>query len=142
VTSRRAWARRLWEEQPGLHRGYRVDVLTAIAMAAALILGGRQRTVAVAWGTLNANGGPVLWGSVFAACAVVLVLATFVSGRAMMLALWVAAVPYALLGWWFADSVLSEPSASFVSVIFCVRTTFMHLSRGEAYRVGTAGPGS
>jgi hypothetical protein len=133
--------RQLWEEQPGLHRGYLVDVLTAVAVACALILGGRARTVAVAWQTLNESGGPVVWGAVFACVAGLLVAATFVSGRAMMAALWVTAVPYALIGSWFLHGALTEPSASFLGTILCFRAAIMHLSRGDAYRAGPAGPG-
>lgn len=128
------WIRQLWLEQPGLHRGYLVDVVTAIVIGLALILGGRQRTVAVAWSTLNANGGPLLWGSVFVAIAGVLIAATFVSNRAMMIALWIAAIPYALLGYWFLDiAMFHEPSASFVGGLLCTRAAVMHISRATAY---------
>src|SRR3954451_19948815 len=114
VGSRRGWIKRLWVEQPGLHRGYLVDVLTAILMACALILGGQARTRAVAWSTLNDNGGPLLWGTGFSVVAVLLIAATFGSGRAMMIALWIAAAPYALIGWWFFQTAaFEEPSASF-----------------------------
>jgi hypothetical protein len=134
VASRRGWIRRLWEEQPGLHRGYIVDVFTAVLAACALFLGGRARTRAVAWSTLNDNGGPLLWGTVFAAVAVLLIAATFISGQAMMVALWAAALPYALVGWWFFQTAaFEEPSASFFGALLCFRAAFMHLSRGAAY---------
>lgn len=111
-----------------------MDTVTAIAVGLALILGGRERTVAVAWQTLNASGGPLLWGIVFASMAAVLVVATFISGIAMMIALWIAAVPYALLGYWFLDmAAFHEPSASFVGGLLCVRAAFMHVSRATAY---------
>lgn len=121
-------------EQPGLHRGYLVDTLSAIVIGLALILGGRERTVAVAWRTLNDSGGPLLWGSVFIAMAGVLIVATFISHRAMMVALWGAAVPYALLGYWFLDvAAFHEPSASFVGGLLCARAAIMHISRATAY---------
>lgn len=112
-------------------------------MACALIFGGRDRTVAAAWQTLNANGGPLLWGSVFAGTAAALVIATFVSGQAMMFALWIAAMPYALLGWWFFRvAAFVDDSASYVGAILCFRAAIMHISRGDAYRVGPRGASS
>lgn len=126
----------LWKEQPGLHRGYLVDVVTAVMMAAVLLLGGRERTVAPVWRTLNDNGGPELWGTVFAGVATLLILATFLSGRAMMFALWASAVPYALVGWWFLSVALIEPTASFIGVVYSFRAAATHMFRAEAYRVG------
>jgi hypothetical protein len=134
------WVRRLWAEQPGLYRGYIVDVVTAVVVGLALVLGGRQRTVAVAWRTLNESGGPVLWGSVFLACAILLIAATFFSRRVLWLTLWVAAVPYALIGSGFLFGALTEPTASFLGALLCFRTAFMHLSRAEAYRAGSSVP--
>jgi hypothetical protein len=143
LSDRRSWAYELWHQQPGLHRGYLVDTTTAVLMACALILGGRARTRAVAWGTLNDNGGPLLWGTVFAAAAVLLIAATFVSGQAMMAALWFAAAPYALIGWWFFQTAaFEEPSASFVGALICLRAAVMHISRAEAYRAGVQGASS
>lgn len=128
----------LWQQQPGLFRGYIVDVATACVFSVALIVGGRQRTVAPAWKTLNENGGPQLWGIVFAVIAASLIVALFLSGRMMMLALWLAATPYGLLGWWFFASALTEPSASFIGAILCFRAAIMHTSRADAYRAGPA----
>lgn len=134
---RRQWVRELWQEQPGLHRGYIVDVVTAVAIATALIAGGYQRTAAAAWGTLNNSGGPVLWGAVFAAVAAVLLIATLISGRAMMCALWLAAILYALMGWWFLQNALPhESTVSFVATIMQFRAAATHVFRGEAYRAG------
>lgn len=132
----RGWAHTLWREQPGLHRGYVVDVLTSTALGLTLILGGRHRAVAPVWGTLNESGGPVLWGVVIVSTAVLLVLATFLSPRSMVIALWISAIPLALIGWWFLASALSEPTASFVGAVYSFSTAFMRLSRAEAYRVG------
>lgn len=134
--TRRAWARKLWDEQPGLHRGYVVDFFTAVIVGLALILGGRARTVAVAWRTLNENGGPVVWGIVFLACAGLLVAGTFV-GRGMMIALWITAIPYAMLGTWFLIGALTEPSASFLGGILCFRAAVMHMSRSLSYWAGS-----
>jgi hypothetical protein len=134
------WVRQLWREQPGLHRGYVVDVLTAITVACALILGGRDRTVAVAWRTLNESGGPVVWGSVFALCAIALIAATFMSAPAMTIALWASAMPYGLVGTWFLHAALTEPSASFFAAILCIRAALMHVSRGVAYYSGSMVP--
>ena len=123
-----------------MHRGYVVDVLTATALAVALAVPGYQRTVAPVWETLNASGGPVLWGLMFAALAVVLLVAIFMGGRAMMGALWLAAVLYALMGWWFLQNALpGESTVSFVGAIMQFRAAIMHLSRGEAYRTGPRG---
>jgi hypothetical protein len=138
VRARRQWARVLWSEQPGLHRGYVVDVTVAVLVAVALIGGGRQRTVAVAWRTLNESGGPELWGSVFAAGAALLILATFVSGKAMMVALLVTAVPYGLMGTWFLQGALAEPSASFLGAILCFARAVTHVTRGASYWAGPA----
>ncbi len=130
--------RRLWAEQPGLHRGYLIDVFTAVAVALALILGGRDRTVARVFATLNESGGPVAWGLGFAAVAALRVAATFVSGRAMMLALWAGAACYGLLGSWFLQAALSESTASFIGVVYSFYVAGVHLSRGDAYRAGPA----
>ena len=138
MRANRAWFRQLWREQPGLYRGYLVDVVTAIAIGTALVLGGRQRTVAVAWRTLNENGGPTLWGVVFLTMAALLIAATFTAGRTMMFVLLLAAAPYGLLGTWFLVGALTEPSASFIGALLCFRAAYMHVSRAAAYWVGPA----
>src|SRR4051794_33800769 len=59
MTRDRAWFLDLWSAQPGLRRGYLLDLALAVSIGAVLLIGGRERTTAAAWATLNLNGGPL-----------------------------------------------------------------------------------
>ena len=138
---RRAWFRRLWAEQPGLRRGYLMDVATALLMGSLLIIGGRDRTTAASWATLNANGGPIVWGVVLAALGAALIAATFWRPGAVVVVLVVLAGFYGLLALWFLQSALPvESGSSFVAAVFASRDAGMHLSRAWAYREGPERP--
>lgn len=133
--SRRSWFRQVWVESPGLHRGYIMDVLTAFTIGVLLIVGGRARTVAPAWGTLNDSGGPLLWGAVLIGLGVVLVAATFWRPAAVVAALCLLTMFYWLLALWFLRSAWPvETGASFIGAVLMARAGIMHLSRAWAYR--------
>lgn len=134
-SSRRSWFRQVWVDQPGLHRGYIMDVLTAFTIGALLIVGGRRRTVAPAWDTLNASGGPLLWGAILIGLGAVLVAATFWRPAAVVAALAVLTMFYWLLALWFLRSAWpAATGASFIGAVLMTRAGIMHLSRAWAYR--------
>lgn len=126
----------LWERQPGLFRGYLADVITALSLGTLLIVGGYQRTHAPAWGVVNANGGPVVWGAVFLTGGALLVLASATPNLLMVVTLWLLALMYLVLALSFLVSVLSDPTGtgSFIGALLAGRASFMHVSRAQAYR--------
>lgn len=131
--------RGLWSEQPGLFRGYLVDVATAAVLGTLLIVGGRQRASARAWAVINDYGGPVVWGTFLLALAVVLAVAGLASTTAMYGALVGGAFVYLLFALFFGAAALADDHASFFGAVMCARAALMHLSRATAYREGPHG---
>lgn len=130
----RAWFAQVWGEQPGLHRGYVVDVVTAALIGVVLVVGGRDRTQAPAWDTLNASGGPLMWGVVLLVLGALLVTATFWRTTAVVSVLVMLTAYYWLVAWWFLISALpAATGSSFVGAILTARAGVMHLSRAWAY---------
>lgn len=109
-----------------------MDVTTALALGVLTIVGGRGRTTGPAWDTLNASGGPLVWGVVLVVLAGVLVAATFWRPGAVLAALVALAIVYGLVGWWFFVSAIPG-GASFWGAVLCARAMGMHLSRAWAY---------
>lgn len=129
----------LWTAQGGLHRGYLMDVVTALFIGAHLVCSGRARTRAPAWATLNASGGPVVWGAILLGLGAALILAACVGTYAVLAVMLLLASFYGLLALWFFKSSLPvETGASFVGAWFAFRAMGMHLSRAWAYWRGGA----
>lgn len=129
----------LWRSQGGLHRGFLMDAATALFIGAHLVISGRARTKAAAWDTLNANGGPTVWGAILLGLGVALVAASYWGTRAVLAVLLALASFYGLLALWFFKSSLPlETGASFVGAWFAFRAMGMHLSRAWAYWQGGA----
>lgn len=127
----------LWTAQRGLHRGYLMDVASALFIGGHLVFSGRSRTKAAAWDTLNASGGPVLWGAILLGLGVALIVAAFWRAAAVLTVLILLGVFYGLLALWFFKSSLPvETGASFVGAWFAFRAMCMHLSRAWAYGPG------
>lgn len=128
----------LWDEQPGLWRGYLADVAATTVIGVLLIVGGRDRTRGPAWHTLNDAGGPLLWGTLALVVGVGLALAGLAGRAGLVWALRVTAVLYVLLGYWWCTGAVIDDRASFIGVALAVKIAFMTLSRAEAYRAGGA----
>lgn len=131
--------RTLWGQQPGLFRGFVVDVLTTIIFGTLLATGGYQRTHVVAWAVVNANGGPKAWGLVLVWLGVMLAIAAMF-GRLVPIALWALALYYVIIGIAFFVAVRQDPAqtSNYVGVVLVVRCAVMHVSRAQAYREGPA----
>lgn len=136
---RRLVLRSLWSQQPGLYRGFAVDVATAAILGTLLVVGGRQRATARAWVVINDYGGPVVWGWFLIAIAVVLVAAGLLSTTAMYWALITGAFVYMLFALFFGAAALADNQASFFGAVMAGRAAIMHLSRATAYREGPSG---
>jgi hypothetical protein len=140
---RKASARRitsLWSEQPGLFYGHVVDVATALAVGLVLILDGRARTNIPVFQTINANGGPAVWGAIFLIAAVFLALCALHSIRALIVTLWAAALLYALLALFFGYAAAISPDASHLGVVIFLRAAATHVTRSDVYRHGPTIP--
>jgi hypothetical protein len=131
--------RALWGQQPGLFRGFVVDVLTALVFGGLLAQGGFQRTHVVAWAVVNANGGPKVWGLVLVWLGVLLGV-TALFGRLVPIALWLLALYYVVIGIAFFVAVWQDPAqtSNYIEVVLVVRCAVMHVSRAQAYREGPA----
>lgn len=142
MNARSAALHELWREQPGLFRGYVVDLVTALGLGTILAVGGRQHTQATAWDVVNDNGGPVCWGLVLIGLGLLLALTTVLGPHWVPWTLWALALFYLVLGIAFSVAVWADPAqgASYFGAVLVVRAAIMHVSRAQAYREGPQNP--
>ncbi len=131
--------RQLWREQPGLFRGYLVDVALSASFGLLVILGGRDKTTASAWAVVNHHGGPALWGTVFFAVAVVLVLGAFTSPAILAKLLQVAALIFTIMVIGFGKAALIGESNG-TGALLCLYPVINYVLRAQAYLDGPRRP--